>query len=72
MRIHAIWLLVLATSLAAFAVQEENAAQLATQAESAPLDQQPRFISKPLTYSLRTQTPITCKERLKKPPMMSA
>ena len=40
MRIYAICLLVLAVSLAAFAA-DETAAQLATRADSAPLDQQP-------------------------------
>ncbi len=53
MRIHAIWLLVLATSLAAFAVQEETAAQLATQAESAPLDQQPALYLKAAHLQLK-------------------
>jgi hypothetical protein len=53
MRIHAIWLLVLAASLAAFAVQEESPAQLATRAESSPLDQQPALYLKAAHLQLK-------------------
>jgi hypothetical protein len=53
MRIYAIWLLVLAASLAAFAVQEESAAQLAARADSLPLDQQPALYIKAAHLQLK-------------------
>lgn len=53
MRIYAIGLLVLAASLAAFAAQDETPAQLATRAESLPLDQQPALYIKAAHLQLK-------------------